>query len=270
MGGGVVIVLWRTNIKVKEGFSYLVHNPNLPWNEMAPLLGMKFEHPGQLKDCLINYGVANGYQLWYRRNDYRNISVLCGKNVKEGRCSSQKGKQKVVEDIGRPRKNRIKHVTERVNQVSRAGRYMTCSNCWEKGHKQCKILHNLIKTKPQQEKRKPGRKRKQAANQQFNPPNADPTFEDSSSADPSAADSSVVDPSSADPRIAAMNGNRREKPRRKDAERVLEEAKRKGVYRKRGACGWRGPSERIANQRRKKEDPNGPGKKPDTALDVSD
>ncbi|GKC52116.1 hypothetical protein Tco_1074861 [Tanacetum coccineum] len=88
--------------KVKEGFSYPVHNPNLPWNEMAPLLGMKFEHPGQLKDCLINYGVANGYQLWYRRNDYRNISVLCGKNVKEGRCSSQKGKQKVDEDIGTP------------------------------------------------------------------------------------------------------------------------------------------------------------------------
>ncbi|GKD56767.1 hypothetical protein Tco_1290154, partial [Tanacetum coccineum] len=88
--------------KVKEGFLYPVHNPNLSWNEMAPLLGMKFEHPDQLKDCLINYRVANGYQLWYRRNDYRNISVLCGKNVKGGRCSSQKGKQKVVEDIGTP------------------------------------------------------------------------------------------------------------------------------------------------------------------------
>ncbi|GJR14258.1 hypothetical protein Tco_0796910 [Tanacetum coccineum] len=88
--------------KVKEGFSYPVHNLNLPWNEMAPLLGMKFEHPDQLKDCLINYRVANGYQLWYRRNDYRNISVMCGKNMKEGRCSSQKGKQKVVEDIGTP------------------------------------------------------------------------------------------------------------------------------------------------------------------------
>ncbi|GJZ39851.1 splicing factor [Tanacetum coccineum] len=79
--------------KVKEG---------LPWNEMEPLLGMKFEHPDQLKDCLINYGVTNGYQLWYRRNDYRNISILCGKNMKEGRCASQKGKQKVVEDIGTP------------------------------------------------------------------------------------------------------------------------------------------------------------------------
>ncbi|GJW38904.1 RNA-directed DNA polymerase, eukaryota, reverse transcriptase zinc-binding domain protein [Tanacetum coccineum] len=89
--------------KVKEGFSYPFHNPKLPWNEMAPLLGMKFEHPNQLKDCLINYGVANGYQLWYRKNDYRHISVLCGKNEKEGRCSSQKGKQKVVEYIGTPK-----------------------------------------------------------------------------------------------------------------------------------------------------------------------
>ncbi|GJW08163.1 hypothetical protein Tco_1570586 [Tanacetum coccineum] len=88
--------------KVKEGFSYPVYNPNLPWDEMATLLGMKFEHPYQMKYCLINYGVANRYQLWYRRNDYRNISVLCGKNMKDGRCSSQKGKQKVDEDIGTP------------------------------------------------------------------------------------------------------------------------------------------------------------------------
>ncbi|GKE08155.1 hypothetical protein Tco_1411706 [Tanacetum coccineum] len=206
---------------------------------------------------------------------------------------------------GRPRKNRIKHVTERVNQVSRAGRYMTCSNCWEKGHNKVRC-HNLTIPKPQQEKRKHGRKRKQAANQQFNPPNADPTFEDSSSADPSAADSSFVYPSSADlsaanptfvdpnqsftrllncveqhimgaditdaeiVALADMNEAEEREARRKDAERVLEEAKRKGVYRKRGAGGLRGPSERIANQRRKKEDPNGPGKKPDTALDVSD
>ncbi|GKE47593.1 hypothetical protein Tco_1478851 [Tanacetum coccineum] len=32
-------------------------------------------------------------ELWYRRNDYRSIAVLYGRNVKEGRCSSQKGKQ---------------------------------------------------------------------------------------------------------------------------------------------------------------------------------
>ncbi|GJV98272.1 transposase, MuDR, plant [Tanacetum coccineum] len=58
------------------------------------------EHLEHLKECMINYGVANGYRLWYRRNDYKNIAVLCGRNVKEGRCSSQKGKQKVDDDEG--------------------------------------------------------------------------------------------------------------------------------------------------------------------------
>nr|GEW90278.1 hypothetical protein [Tanacetum cinerariifolium] len=32
-------------------------------------------------------------ELWCRRNDYRSIAVLYRRNVKEGRCSSQKGKQ---------------------------------------------------------------------------------------------------------------------------------------------------------------------------------
>nr|GEY89012.1 60S ribosomal protein L34 [Tanacetum cinerariifolium] len=36
----------------------------LPWNEMKPSLGLRFEHPEQLKECLTNYVVANGYQLW--------------------------------------------------------------------------------------------------------------------------------------------------------------------------------------------------------------
>ncbi|GJY57818.1 hypothetical protein Tco_0457710 [Tanacetum coccineum] len=74
---------------------------------------------------------------------------------------------------GRPRKNRIKHVTERINQVSRAGRYMTCSNCWEKGHNKARC-HNLTRPKPQQEKRKPGRKMKQASNQHLSHHSADP------------------------------------------------------------------------------------------------
>ena len=57
---------------------------------------------------------------------------------------------------------------------------------------------------------------------------------------------------------------------RKYNERILEDAKKAGLYRKRGADGFRGPSERIKNQKRKKIDPNAPGHHPDTALDVSD
>ena len=93
--------------KVKEGYSYPVFDPNVPWDEMTPLLGMKFEHPDQLKECLINYGVKHGYQLWFKRNDYRNVAVLCGRNVEEGRCSSQKScKQKI--DEGKSPKSKAK------------------------------------------------------------------------------------------------------------------------------------------------------------------
>nr|GEZ75812.1 60S ribosomal protein L34 [Tanacetum cinerariifolium] len=68
-------------------------DPKLPWNEMKPTLGLRFEHPEQLKDCLTNYGVANGYQLWYMRIDYRSLFVLCGKDLAEGRSGGKKGKK---------------------------------------------------------------------------------------------------------------------------------------------------------------------------------
>ena len=59
---------------------------------------------------------------------------------------------------GRPRKLRIKHVTERVNAVTRSGRMMTCSICWEKGHNK-KTCKKEPQPKPVKEKRKPGRKK---------------------------------------------------------------------------------------------------------------
>ncbi|GJW88366.1 hypothetical protein Tco_0163706 [Tanacetum coccineum] len=59
---------------------------------MVPILGMKFKDHEEMKMMLANYGVANGYQLWYKRNDYKSLLVLCGKEkVEEG-----KGKEKVV------------------------------------------------------------------------------------------------------------------------------------------------------------------------------
>ncbi|GKE61012.1 hypothetical protein Tco_1511379 [Tanacetum coccineum] len=32
---------------------------NVDWNKMEPVIGMRFDHPQQLKLCLANYGVAN-------------------------------------------------------------------------------------------------------------------------------------------------------------------------------------------------------------------
>ncbi|PWA81193.1 hypothetical protein CTI12_AA189580 [Artemisia annua] len=59
---------------------------------------------------------------------------------------------------GRHRKLRIKHVTERVNAVTRSGRMMTCTNCCEKGHNK-KTCKKEPQPKPVKEKRKQGRKK---------------------------------------------------------------------------------------------------------------
>ncbi|GKD03628.1 hypothetical protein Tco_1178602 [Tanacetum coccineum] len=49
---------------VKQRMTYIRHDPSHAWNAMELVLGMRFEHPEQLKLDLANYGVANGYQLW--------------------------------------------------------------------------------------------------------------------------------------------------------------------------------------------------------------
>ncbi|PWA54061.1 hypothetical protein CTI12_AA437360 [Artemisia annua] len=99
--------------KINPGVIYPEHDPSVPWNQMKPTSGLRFEHLEQLKDCLTNYGVANGYQLWYKRNDYRTLMVLCGRNTDEGRSGgwkTRKGKDEGVQ-IGTPsKKGRCKGV----------------------------------------------------------------------------------------------------------------------------------------------------------------
>ena len=99
--------------------------------------------------------------------------------------------------LGRPRNKRIKHPSECVNEVPRTGRKMTCSNCWEQGHNKSRC-YNLTKPKPQIEKRKPGRKPKNAPKQPFNPPKdgSGPSSQPSAS-HPSA--SQPADPDEANP-----------------------------------------------------------------------
>lgn len=46
---------------------------------MEPELGMHFSSPSELKACLSNYAVANGYDLWYDRNDKHRLLVKCCK-----------------------------------------------------------------------------------------------------------------------------------------------------------------------------------------------
>ena len=71
--------------QAKKGVCYPKHDPKTPWNQMTPVLGMRYEHPDQLKLALANYGVANGYQLWFERNDWKTLLVFCGRSVEDGR-----------------------------------------------------------------------------------------------------------------------------------------------------------------------------------------
>ncbi|GKB94080.1 hypothetical protein Tco_0980217, partial [Tanacetum coccineum] len=78
--------------KVQSGVLYPAFDPDIPWDKMEPTLGMRYETSYQLKLTLANYGVAHGYQLWYMKNDWREVLVYCGRNVEEGRCVGKKKK----------------------------------------------------------------------------------------------------------------------------------------------------------------------------------
>ncbi|GKG38818.1 hypothetical protein Tco_0460530, partial [Tanacetum coccineum] len=67
---------------------------------MVPILGMKFKDHEEMKMMLANYGVANGYQLWYM--------VLCGRNVEEGRCASKVGKKGIQKNVSKASKGKEK------------------------------------------------------------------------------------------------------------------------------------------------------------------
>ena len=63
------------------------HNENEEWEQMVPVLGMKFSNPLELKLCITNYAVKNGYDLWYEKSDHQRLLVKCckGKTNKQGK-----------------------------------------------------------------------------------------------------------------------------------------------------------------------------------------
>ncbi|GJS82913.1 hypothetical protein Tco_0749454 [Tanacetum coccineum] len=67
-------------------------------DDEQPILGMRYDHPEQLKLALANYGVACGYQLWFQKNDWRQLLVYCGRDVSTRRCA---GSCKVGEGISK-------------------------------------------------------------------------------------------------------------------------------------------------------------------------
>ncbi|CAI9281393.1 unnamed protein product [Lactuca saligna] len=55
---------------------YPVHNENQKWDKMVPILGMRFSNPMELKNCLTNYAVKNGYNLYFEKNDSQRGQLL--------------------------------------------------------------------------------------------------------------------------------------------------------------------------------------------------
>ncbi|CAI9287331.1 unnamed protein product [Lactuca saligna] len=58
---------------------YPVHDDRQPWNQMKPVLGMRFSNPDELKNMLSNYAVSGGYDLWFGKNDSQRLLVKCCK-----------------------------------------------------------------------------------------------------------------------------------------------------------------------------------------------
>ncbi|GKC52700.1 hypothetical protein Tco_1075445, partial [Tanacetum coccineum] len=70
---------------------------------------------------LTNYEVVNGYQLWYKRNDWRQVLVYCGRDVQACRCvgydSIKMGKKQLGDDKeqkqGKNKRLKVNKVTTR-------------------------------------------------------------------------------------------------------------------------------------------------------------
>ncbi|CAI9270895.1 unnamed protein product [Lactuca saligna] len=65
---------------------YIIHDLNTPWDKMEPKVGDMFESPAQLMYCIQNYGVSNGYQIYFEKYDKTKIVARCGKRTEMNDC----------------------------------------------------------------------------------------------------------------------------------------------------------------------------------------
>ncbi|CAI9283211.1 unnamed protein product [Lactuca saligna] len=70
----------------KEASIYPFHDSTQKWDTMQPILGMRFCNPQELKQLVSNYAVANGFNLWYEKNDKTRLLVRCCK-TSEGKAA---------------------------------------------------------------------------------------------------------------------------------------------------------------------------------------
>ncbi|GJT15983.1 calcium/proton exchanger [Tanacetum coccineum] len=81
--------------KVKNGVLYPAFDPDIPWDKMEPILGMRFETPQQLKMALANYDVAHGYQLCKKGNKHRVLAKKVRTRLFRGDKGNQASKKPV-------------------------------------------------------------------------------------------------------------------------------------------------------------------------------
>lgn len=79
---------WQSGEENEDDISgkFRIHDPNTKWNKMKPMVGDMFESPAQLKYCVTNYAVSNGYSIYFEKCDNNRIVARCGKRKEESKC----------------------------------------------------------------------------------------------------------------------------------------------------------------------------------------
>ncbi|CAI9268898.1 unnamed protein product [Lactuca saligna] len=70
----------------KQDLIYPFHDTTQKWDTMQPILGKRFCNHQELKQLVSHYAVANGYNLWYEKNDKTRLLVRCCK-TSEGKAT---------------------------------------------------------------------------------------------------------------------------------------------------------------------------------------
>ncbi|KAL4581246.1 hypothetical protein LXL04_017456 [Taraxacum kok-saghyz] len=65
---------------------YGIHDPKTSWKHVKPHLGERYANIEELRFCLTNYAVANGYPLTVTKSSRERLQVKCGTDKKGIRC----------------------------------------------------------------------------------------------------------------------------------------------------------------------------------------
>jgi len=65
---------------------YGMHDPSVHWKKMKPHFGERFSNQEQLRFCLTNYGVANGYPIRVVKSSATRLQAKCGTDRKGKSC----------------------------------------------------------------------------------------------------------------------------------------------------------------------------------------